>query len=58
MFAGLDSALHLAEESTDPQRTVPQAMTATVMIGLVTGFVFSVAMSYCIEDLATLLKSK
>lgn len=54
MFAGLDGTLHLAEECTQPERTVPRALMMTASIGLATGFCFSVAMCYGITDLAAL----
>lgn len=55
MYGGLDAALHLAEETLNPASAVPRALMATVGIGFLTGFVFSVAMSYCITDLESLL---
>lgn len=51
MFGGLDSALHLAEETLDASRTVPKALMSTIGIGFFSGFVFSVAMTYCIPSL-------
>ncbi|KAI4726177.1 amino acid transporter [Aureobasidium sp. EXF-10728] len=55
MFAGLDASLHLAEECTEPGKTVPKALCTTVIIGFVTGFVFTVAMCYGIKDLDALI---
>ncbi|KAK1249276.1 hypothetical protein MKX07_002792 [Trichoderma sp. CBMAI-0711] len=51
MFGGLDSALHLAEETLDASRTVPKALMSTIGLGFFSGFVFSVAMTYCIPSL-------
>ncbi|UKZ79686.1 hypothetical protein TrVFT333_007446 [Trichoderma virens FT-333] len=51
MFGGLDSALHLAEETLDASRTVPKALMSTIGIGFFSGFVFSMAMTYCIPSL-------
>ncbi|KAL7933052.1 amino acid transporter [Trichoderma chlorosporum] len=51
MFGGLDSALHLAEETLDASKTVPKALMSTIGIGFFSGFVFSVAMTYCIPSL-------
>lgn len=55
MFLGLDGALHLAEEALNPKRAVPRALISTSIVGLVTGFLFNVAMCYCIRDLDTLV---
>lgn len=54
MFGGIDSALHLSEGCTDPSRTVPCAVLATVGVGCVTAFAFSITMCYGIKDLAVL----
>lgn len=54
MFGGLDATLHLAEETLDPARTVPKALMSTIGIGFFSGFVFSVAMAYCLPSLDTL----
>ncbi|KEQ90534.1 hypothetical protein AUEXF2481DRAFT_9337 [Aureobasidium subglaciale EXF-2481] len=55
MFAGLDASLHLAEECTEPEKTVPKALCTTVVIGFVTAFVFTIAMCYGITDLDSLV---
>ena len=55
MYGGLDAALHLAEETLNPHKTVPRALMATIGIGFLTAFTFAVAMSYCIIDLESLL---
>lgn len=55
MYAGIDAILHLAEEVTEPRRAVPRALMTTVGVGFSTGFVFAVAMCYCIQDLDALL---
>ncbi|TFB00474.1 Choline transport protein [Trichoderma ghanense] len=51
MFGGLDSALHLAEETLDASKMVPKALMSTIGIGFFSGFAFSVAMTYCIPSL-------
>ncbi|THY38339.1 amino acid transporter [Aureobasidium pullulans] len=43
MYAGLDASMHLAEECTEPEKTVPRALMATILIGFITGFAFSIA---------------
>lgn len=55
MYAGLDASLHLAERCKDPSRAVPRALMATVAIGFVSAFGFSISMCYGISDLAPLL---
>lgn len=55
MYAGLDAALHLAEETRTPRRDVPLALLWTIGIGFLTAFTFSVGMSYTITDLEALL---
>ncbi|PTB39490.1 hypothetical protein M441DRAFT_59518 [Trichoderma asperellum CBS 433.97] len=54
MFGGLDATLHLAEETLDASRTVPKALMSTIGIGFFSGFVFSVAMAYCLPSLDVL----
>lgn len=50
MYAGLDAVMHLAEECTQPTRTVPKAIMASVVIGFCTAFSFAIAMLYCLSD--------
>ncbi|KAM6517510.1 hypothetical protein FSOLCH5_008473 [Fusarium solani] len=55
MFLGLDGAMHLAEECFNPEKTVPQALISTSIMGSVTGVAFSIAMCYGITDLDELV---
>ncbi|KAI5195539.1 amino acid transporter, partial [Aureobasidium subglaciale] len=57
MYAGLDASMHLAEECTEPEKTVPRALMATIIIGFVTGFTFSVSMCYGITDIDALVST-
>lgn len=57
LYAGLDGAVHLAEEVTDAARTVPRALFSTVVIGFVTAFTFAIAMLYSMTDLKEVIKS-
>src|ERR1700712_1360612 len=50
MYAGIDGAIHLAEECRNPGRVVPRAIVSTLSIGFVTSFMFAVVMTYCIQD--------
>lgn len=58
MFLGLDGAMHLAEECFNPEKTVPQALISTSIMGSVTGVAFSIAMCYGITDLDELVHTK
>jgi choline transport protein len=58
MYAGIDSTLHLAETCENPRKVVPRALMTTVVVGLVTGFSFSVAMCYGITDLSALVNTR
>ncbi|KAI5359719.1 putative amino acid/polyamine transporter I [Septoria linicola] len=57
MYAGIDATLHLAETCTKPKTAVPRALMTTVVVGFITGFVFSVAMCYGISDLSALVNT-
>lgn len=57
MYAGIDGALHLAEECKNASTVVPRALMSTLIIGFVTSFAFVIAMLYCTSDLATIATS-
>lgn len=57
MYAGIDGALHLAEECVNASTVVPRALMSTLIIGFVTSFFFVIAMLYCTSDLATIATS-
>lgn len=50
IFAGIDGAVHVAEEALNASRTVPYALFSTLIIGFVTSFTFVVAMAYSITS--------
>lgn len=52
MYAGIDGALHLAEECQNAATVVPRALMSTVFIGFVTSLALMVAMLYCTSDLS------
>jgi choline transport protein len=54
MYAGIDGALHLAEECKNASTVVPRALMSTLIIGFVTSFAFVIAMLYCTSDLAAI----
>ncbi|KAL4741256.1 amino acid/polyamine transporter I [Aspergillus similis] len=58
MLSGLDATLHLAEECLEPERVVPKAVLATVIVGFLTAFPFAIAVSYSYRDVAESLSTK
>jgi choline transport protein len=50
MYAGIDGAIHLAEECKNAVVVVPRALMSTITIGFVTSFIFAVVMLYCTRD--------
>ncbi|KAF3027870.1 hypothetical protein E8E15_010378 [Penicillium rubens] len=57
MYAGIDGALHLAEECKNASTVVPRALMSTLLIGFVSSFTFMVAMLYCTSDLDGVVSS-
>lgn len=49
-YIGTDAAAHLAEELPSPEKVVPKAMMASVALGWVTAFPFSIVLSLVIKD--------
>ena len=56
-FAGLDGAVHLAEDCTNATSAVPLALLSAVGIGFVTTMYFVVALLYCIKDFQAVINS-
>ncbi|KAK6335507.1 hypothetical protein TWF696_002281 [Orbilia brochopaga] len=54
-MTGFDNAAHLAEELDDPEVNAPKAMVGSVAIGGVSGFIFSIIMLFCIQDVPAAL---
>ncbi|KAH7386800.1 amino acid/polyamine transporter I [Phaeosphaeria sp. MPI-PUGE-AT-0046c] len=50
MYAGIDGAIHLAEECKNAAVVVPRALMCTIIIGFVTSWVFAIVMLYCTQD--------
>ncbi|KAI6857684.1 amino acid transporter [Hortaea werneckii] len=50
MYAGLDGAIHLAEESKNPTTAVPRALMSTWIVGFLTSFVIAIACMYSAQD--------
>ncbi|KAE8379352.1 amino acid/polyamine transporter I [Aspergillus bertholletiae] len=51
VFACLDSATHLAEEVSHPERNIPIAILSTVVIGFTTSWFYCIAMFFSVHDL-------
>jgi choline transport protein len=56
-YAGLDGALHLAEECQQPRKTVPRATVTSMEIGFCTGFPFAIILLYSITDIDAILNT-
>jgi choline transport protein len=56
-FGGLDSTMHLVEETRNPKKAVSKAICYTVGMGIITAFLFTIAMVYCITDIEQLLST-
>lgn len=50
MYAGIDGAIHLAEECKNASVVVPRALMSTITIGFITSWVFAIVMLYCTQD--------
>lgn len=46
-----DATAHMIEEIKDPRKAAPKAIIWAVWIGSITGFIFLVAMCFCIDDI-------
>jgi choline transport protein len=57
IYAGLDGALHLAEDCANAATAVPRAILSTIAIGFGTAFAFAVAMTYTINDFDAVLST-
>ncbi|KAH0602109.1 hypothetical protein MHUMG1_00988 [Metarhizium humberi] len=57
MYAGLDGAVHLAEECAHASKTVPRALFSTIVVGFVVAFAFGLAMLYTLTDFGQVLEN-
>ncbi|CAG7921092.1 unnamed protein product [Penicillium olsonii] len=55
VYAGIDGAIHLAEECGNATTAVPYALMSTLVIGFLTFFAFVVAMFYCMSDMEAVI---
>ncbi|KAL8747277.1 MAG: hypothetical protein Q9190_000821 [Brigantiaea leucoxantha] len=56
-FAGLDGAVHLAEDCSNAASAIPLALASAVGIGFTTTLVFIVAALYCVKDVKAVVNS-
>ncbi|KAJ9626842.1 hypothetical protein H2204_009858 [Knufia peltigerae] len=56
-FLGIDAATHLSEEMPHPEIEVPRAMVGAIATGLVTAFLFLIALLFCITDINEIVTS-
>lgn len=57
IYAGIDGAIHLAEECGNAPTAVPYALMSTLVIGFVTSFAFVVAMLYSLTDINAVIET-
>ncbi|OKP09944.1 Choline transport protein [Penicillium subrubescens] len=55
MYNGLDGAMHMAEESSNPEKVVPRTTMGAIGIGFTTGFAYTVAQIYAISDIQEIM---
>lgn len=56
-FSCLDAATHMAEEIPEPEKNIPKALFGTVIIGFITGFVFSIAVFFSLSSLEDIINT-
>ena len=56
-FAGLDGAVHLADECLNAATTVPWALLCAIVSSFVTTMIFMTVMLYCINDFDSILNT-
>lgn len=56
-FSCLDSATHMADETTEPERKIPIAIMGTIAIGFVTSFTYVIAMFFSLTNLESIYNS-
>ena len=56
-FGGTDGCIHISEEMQQPGRRVPQVMSATMIIGLLTTLPLFLALMFCMDNLEAITSS-
>ncbi|KAG9192505.1 hypothetical protein G6011_11239 [Alternaria panax] len=57
VLAGYDSATHLTEEMKDPERNVPRAMLASIIINGAIGFGWLLTILFCMGDITEAMET-
>lgn len=57
VYAGIDGAIHLAEECGNASTAVPFALMSTLAIGFITSFAFVMAIFYSLTDMNAVLRT-
>ncbi|CAG8886263.1 unnamed protein product [Penicillium egyptiacum] len=57
-FGLIDTAVHMAEEITEPEKNVPKALYLTVGIGFVTAWPLAVLLMYCMTDFDAIVNTE
>ncbi|KAJ5103105.1 hypothetical protein N7532_003634 [Penicillium argentinense] len=57
IYAGIDGAIHLAEECGNATTAIPFALMSTLAIGFITSFAFVVAMLYSLTDMNAVIET-
>lgn len=57
IYAGIDGAIHLAEECSNAKVAVPFALMSTLTIGFITSFAFVMAMLYSLTDMDAVINT-
>ncbi|KAH8725196.1 amino acid/polyamine transporter I [Phaeosphaeriaceae sp. PMI808] len=58
MYAGIDGAVHLAEDCKNAVVVIPRALMSTIVAGFVTAFAFAAVMLYCTNDIAAVVSTR
>ncbi|KIX04733.1 uncharacterized protein Z518_05603 [Rhinocladiella mackenziei CBS 650.93] len=56
-FGGTDGVIHISEEMAQPGRRVPQVMSGTMFIGLLTTLSLFLVLMFCMNDLDAVISS-
>lgn len=56
-FTGYEGVAHMAEETKNAGRVVPLAMFGSVVLSAITGFLFLVAMLFCVDNIDAAIAS-
>ncbi|KAL8283778.1 hypothetical protein RQP46_005210 [Phenoliferia psychrophenolica] len=58
IWAGLDGAIHIAEEAEQPEKAVPLTLLSTVGMGFVTGMAMALSLIYTVQDIDAAIDSE